>query len=40
MSGTQTIQPPQAYTHALLGAYEGDHLVPLGLGGAPYDPRN
>jgi hypothetical protein len=51
---TQTVRPPQAYTHALkrqqirefgyadrhLGAYEEDHLVPLGLGGAPYDPRN
>jgi hypothetical protein len=51
---TQTVRPPQAYTHALkrqqirefgyadrhLSAYEEDHLVPLGLGGAPYDPRN
>jgi hypothetical protein len=41
---TQTVRPPQAYTHALkrqqirefghvdrhLGAYEEDHLVPLG----------
>lgn len=23
-----------------LGHYEEDHLVPLGLGGAPYDPHN
>jgi hypothetical protein len=28
------------YADRHLGAYEEDHLVPLGLGGAPYDPRN
>jgi hypothetical protein len=28
------------YADGKLGDYEEDHLVPLGLGGAPYDPRN
>jgi hypothetical protein len=28
------------YADRKLGDYEEDHLVPLGLGGAPYDPRN
>jgi hypothetical protein len=28
------------YTDLRMGDYEEDHLVPLGLGGAPYDPRN
>jgi hypothetical protein len=28
------------YADRHLGAYEEDHLVPLGLGGAPCDPRN
>jgi hypothetical protein len=28
------------YADRRLGAYEEDHLVPLGLGGAPFDPRN
>jgi hypothetical protein len=28
------------YADRRLGHYEEDHLVPLGLGGAPYDPRN
>jgi hypothetical protein len=28
------------YADRRLGAYEEDHLVPLDLGGAPYDPRN
>lgn len=28
------------YADRRLGHYEEDHLVPLGLGGAPYDPGN
>jgi hypothetical protein len=28
------------YVDRRLGAYEEDHLIPLDLGGAPYDPRN
>jgi hypothetical protein len=28
------------YIDRRMGDYEEDHLVPLGLGGAPYDPRN
>jgi hypothetical protein len=28
------------YADRKMGDYEEDHLVPLGLGGAPYDPRN
>ena len=28
------------YRDHRLGAYEEDHLVPLGLGGSPYSPRN
>jgi hypothetical protein len=49
---TRTVRPPQEYTYALkrqqiagygdqrAGDYEEDHLIPLSLGGAPYDPRN
>ncbi len=49
---TRTVRPPQGYTYALkrqqiagyadrqTGDYEEDHLIPLSLGGAPYDPRN
>src|SRR5271165_3102264 len=28
------------YADQRMSDYEEDHLVPLGLGGAPYDPRN
>jgi hypothetical protein len=28
------------YTDRRMSDFEEDHLVPLGLGGAPYDPRN
>jgi hypothetical protein len=28
------------YADRHLGAYEEDHLIPLSIGGAPYDPRN
>jgi hypothetical protein len=28
------------YDHRRLSHYEEDHLIPLGLGGAPADPRN
>jgi hypothetical protein len=28
------------YADRRMGAYEEDHLVPLGLGGAPYDEHN
>jgi hypothetical protein len=28
------------YANRRMGEYEEDHLVPLALGGAPYDPRN
>jgi hypothetical protein len=49
---TRTVRPPQNYTYALkrqqiagyadrrAADYEEDHLIPLSLGGAPYDPRN
>jgi hypothetical protein len=47
---TKTVRPPAGYTHAIkrqlvqpgdrLSAYELDHWIPLGLGGAPYDRRN
>jgi hypothetical protein len=47
---TRTVRPPVSYTERLkreqvsagarLSAYEEDHLIPLALGGAPYDPRN
>ncbi len=49
---TRTVRPPQRYTYALkrqqiggyadrrAGDYEEDHLIPLSLGGAPYNPRN
>ncbi|HEY4040402.1 MAG TPA: hypothetical protein VGM32_00995 [Rhodopila sp.] len=49
---TRTVRPPQDYTYALkrqqiagyadrrAAHYEEDHLIPLSLGGAPYDPRN
>ena len=28
------------YADRRMGNYEEDHLIPLSLGGAPYDPRN
>lgn len=47
---TTTVRPPLSYTNALKikqlpagsdpSKYEEDHLMPLGLGGAPRDPSN
>jgi hypothetical protein len=48
---TTTVRPPELYTEALkyklirlrhgkVGDYELDHLISLGTGGAPRDPRN
>lgn len=46
---TRTVRPPVSYTERLkreqiggaeLRDYEEDHLIPLALGGAPYDTRN
>lgn len=47
---TRTVRPPERDTEALkreqiprgarLRDYEEDHVIPLSLGGAPYDPRN
>lgn len=46
---TRTVRPPVSYTERLkreqvgrgeLREYEEDHLIPLALGGAPYDTRN
>ena len=47
---TATIRPPSAYTNALKRksipahasprAYEEDHILPLGVGGHPSDPKN
>ena len=47
---TAKIRPPTGFTSKLKrmqlpagadpAAYEEDHLIPLGLGGAPWDPKN
>jgi hypothetical protein len=47
---THTVRPPVWYTQRLkreqlppwasLHDYEEDHVIPLALGGHPYDPRN
>lgn len=47
---TRTIRPPESYTSRIkrrlvgpfgdMRAYQLDHVVPLGVGGAPRDPRN
>lgn len=47
---TKTIRPPSSYTNALKRktipknasprSYEEDHILPLGVGGHPSDPKN